>query len=199
MTRAVYAVAVVVLSAFFRPAGVDAVRYEWPSWGADEGGQRYSPLAAIHRGNVRRLQHAWTYRTGEWSDGTRYPTRSSFECTPIVADGNMFLVTPFGRAVALYPETSEELWSFDPGLDRMARKNLWAHRGLALWRSGDDRRILYGTLEGDLWALDARTGKPIATFGEGGRVRHGSLGMPKDPPEQWMKNIASPPAIYRDL
>lgn len=172
---------------------------DWPHWRGDEGGQRYSPLDQIHKGNVSRLRRAWSYYTGEWSDGSRYPTRSSFECTPLVVEGVLYITTPFCRVVALDPETGKEIWSFDPKLDRRQRKNLWAHRGLALWRNGEERRIFYGTLDGDLWCLDARTGEPIQSFGDGGRVRHGENGLPEDPPLQWMKNIASPPVLYRDL
>jgi quinoprotein glucose dehydrogenase len=124
------------------------------------------------------LRRAWTFHTGEISDGKTYPTKSAFECTPIVLDGVMYITTPFCRVVALDPETGKELWSFDPKMDRMQRKNLWAHRGLAVWKKGEDRRVFSGTLDGDLWCLDARTGQPISGFGEGGRVRHGAIGMP---------------------
>jgi quinoprotein glucose dehydrogenase len=111
----------------------------------------------------------------------------------------MYITTPFCRVVALDPETGQEFWSFDPKMDRMSRRNMWAHRGLAVWKKGDDRRVFSGTLDGDLWCLDARTGKPIPGFGEGGRVRHGSIGMPDPRPSDWMRNIASPPTVYEDL
>src|SRR5436309_3172755 len=55
--------------------------HAWPYYGRDAGGSRYSPLDQVNRGNVARLQVAWTYHSGDWSDGTRYPTRSAFECT----------------------------------------------------------------------------------------------------------------------
>src|SRR5687768_3858893 len=161
--------------------------YDWPSWGGDEGGQRYSPLKEIHKGNVARLRRAWTFHTGEISDGKNYPTRSAFECTPIVLDGRMYISTPFCRVVALDPETGKEFWSFDPKLDRMKSRNMWAHRGVAVWKSEDEHRVFSGTLDGDLWCLDGGTGKPIESFGEAGRVRHGSMGMPNPPPMQWMR------------
>ena len=116
----------------FRPAGEppNALVYDWPSWGGDEGGQRYSPLKQIDKSNVGRLRRAWTFHTGEISDGKTYPTKSAFECTPIVLDGVMYITTPFCRVVALDPETGKELWSFDPKMDRMQRRNLWANDGL---------------------------------------------------------------------
>src|SRR5262245_36625001 len=91
--------------------------YDWPAWGNDAGGQRYSPLEQINCGNVASLKRAWTFHTGETSDGTKYPTRSAFECTPVVLDGRMYITTPFCRVVALDPESGKELWAFDPGLD----------------------------------------------------------------------------------
>jgi glucose dehydrogenase len=194
-------VSVAISPSYFKPAAEtpNSLVYDWPSWGGDDGGQRYSPLNQIDKTNVGRLRRAWTFHTGEISDGKNYPTKSAFECTPIVLDGVMYITTPFCRVVALDPETGKEFWSFDPKMDRMTRRNMWAHRGLAVWKKGEDRRVFSGTLDGDLWCLDARTGKPVPGFGEGGRVRHGSIGMPDPRPSDWMRNIASPPTIYEDL
>src|SRR5881628_693996 len=98
-------------------AALPAAAQEWPHYGGDPGGTRYSKLDQVHRGNVTRLRVAWTYHTGDMSDGTVYPTRSTFECTPLVADGVLYLTTPFSRAIALDAETGRELWAFDPKLD----------------------------------------------------------------------------------
>ena len=158
----------------------------WPYWGGDQKGTRFSPLKQINKDNVHRLQHAWTYHTGDISDGTTNPTRTAFECTPIVVDGRMFIVTPFGRAVALDPETGKELWVYDPQLDLNKRYNLWANRGAVYWRSGNERRLLYGTLDGRLIALNAETGRPCPDFGQQGTVYVNAV-------------MTSPPTIYRDL
>src|SRR5262245_14200955 len=74
---------------------------EWPYYGGDAGGMRYSPLAQINRGNVQKLEVAWTYHTSDLSDGAKYPVLSAFECTPLVVDGTMYLTTPFCRVIAL--------------------------------------------------------------------------------------------------
>jgi quinoprotein glucose dehydrogenase len=76
------------------------VQGDWPNYGNDAGGTRYSPLAQIDRGNVGRLRVAWTYRTGEIA-GTS--SHIAFEATPIVVDGTLYLSTPFGRVIALEP------------------------------------------------------------------------------------------------
>ena len=78
---------------------------EWPSYGGDPGGMKYSPLKQIDKTNVERLRPAWIFHTGDVSDGTRWPTRSAFESTPLVVDGVMYVTTPFSRVIALDAET----------------------------------------------------------------------------------------------
>ena len=159
---------------------------EWVEWGGDSGGTRFSPLDQIHRDNVAELESAWTHRCGEISDGSRNRTRTAYECTPLMADGTLFVTTPYNRVLALDPESGRERWSFDPGLDLEKRYNLWANRGVSLWRSGSERRLLHGTLDGRLVALDARTGKPCPDFGDGGAL---DVGV----------RLTSPPTICGDL
>ncbi|MEP7272992.1 MAG: hypothetical protein ABI882_15945, partial [Acidobacteriota bacterium] len=74
---------------------------EWPHYGGDVGGSKYSPLDSINRSNVGTLKVAWTFNTGDLSDGTTISARSAFECTPLVVDGIMYLTTPFSRVIAL--------------------------------------------------------------------------------------------------
>src|SRR5215475_3364675 len=74
---------------------------DWPAYGRDPGGSRYSPLTQITRENVKHLQVAWIYHTGDT------PTKAqaaSFEATPILVDGMLYLSTPFNRVIALDPE-----------------------------------------------------------------------------------------------
>src|SRR5215831_15070606 len=83
---------------------------DWPLYGGDAGGTRYSPLKQINRTNVATLKVAWTYHTGDVSDGTEYPVKSAFETTPLLVDGVLYIVTAFDRLIALDPETGKELW-----------------------------------------------------------------------------------------
>jgi quinoprotein glucose dehydrogenase len=170
---------------------------EWPHYGGDAGGTRYSPLKQIHRGNVAKLQVAWTYDTGDFSDATQYPSRSAFEATPLVVDGVMYIVTPFCRLIALDPETGKELWAFDPKIDRSVRVNLFLSRGASFWTDGKAKRILLGDLEGRLWSIDAVTGKPDPAFGREGVVDLKEGFVEKYPNTQYRST--SPVAICGDV
>ncbi len=168
---------------------------EWPSYGRDPGGSKYSPLDQINRSNVSRLKVAWTYHTGDLSDGAQYPTRSAFECTPLVVDGVMYLTTPFCRLIALEAETGKELWAFDPQINKRRPYNLFINRGAAFWSDGKEKRIFLGALDGRLIAVNAATGKPVESFGEGGTIdlRRGTAD--KYPGRSYA--VTSPPAVYK--
>jgi quinoprotein glucose dehydrogenase len=170
---------------------------EWPHHGNDSGGQRYSPLRQIHRGNVARLKPAWTWRSGDVSDGRTLPVRSAFEATPIVVDGVMYVITPFDRLVALDAESGRELWSHDPKLDRQQPYTLFIHRGASYWTDGRRKRIVYGTLDSRLISVDAATGRPDPAFGDGGQVDL-RRGFAERYPQARL-GITSPAAIYRNL
>src|SRR6185369_2371439 len=87
---------------------------EWPAYGRDPGGSRYSLADQITRENVRQLKVAWTYRTGKDPKPSVVGDKAAFEATPIVVDGALYLSTPFDRVIALDPETGKERWTFDP-------------------------------------------------------------------------------------
>src|SRR5215208_2734001 len=147
------------------PCPAQARATEWRFYGGDPGGTRYSPLKQIDRRNVGRLQRAWVYHTGELDLGLKTaPFQASFSTTPLVVGGVMYLTTPSSRVIALDAETGRELWKFDPQAESKVR-GFNSHRGVAYWegRSSDgkgrDRRILYGTVDGRLYALNAETGR----------------------------------------
>jgi len=160
-----------------RPAS-DAEIADWPFYGGDAGGARYSPLTQINKSNVTELKVAWEYHTGDISDGSDNRRKSEFETTPIVADGMMYLTTPFNRVVALDPDTGREKWSFDPKIDLHAGYSEGlVNRGVTLWidaarGEGDTchRRIFLATIDARLFALDAAAGTPCTDFGAGGQI-----------------------------
>jgi quinoprotein glucose dehydrogenase len=172
---------------------------DWRAYGRDPGGTRFSALAQIDRGNVGRLRRAWTYHTGDL-DPRPAVQATAFECTPLAVDGMLYVSTPSGRVIALDGDTGRELWRFQaPPRVAGAVAARGPHRGVAYWESADgrDRRILYGTPDGRLVALDAAAGRLRADFGDGGMVdlRSGVADRwPHAPLE-----VSSPPAIYRDL
>lgn len=170
---------------------------QWPYYGGDAGGRKYSPLKQINRENVSRLKAAWIFHTGDVSDGKQYPVRSAFEATPLMVDGVLYVTTPFSRLIALDAESGRQLWAFDPKLDREAARNLFIHRGAAYWTDGKQKRLYYGTLDGELYAIDAFTGKPVLSFGEQGKVD-----LKKDmlvAGGRAAYGMTSPPAIYKNL
>jgi quinoprotein glucose dehydrogenase len=181
---------------------------EWRHWGGTPGGVRFSPLRQIHRGNVARLAPAWTYRTGELALGLAHSAfRAAFSTTPLVARGRLYLSTPSSRVIALDPDTGRELWTFDPQAGRRVRE-FNAHRGVTYWEAAPgtergtcDRRVLTGTVDGRLFALDPETGRPCMDFGQAGFVdlREELQGRwPQDPSFGTIR-ITSPPVVYRDL
>ena len=129
-----------------KPAGGhrEIIAQEWPHYGGDLAARKYSALDQIDRDNVSQLKVAWTYHTGDVSDGSKYPVRSAFECTPLEVDGVLYLTTPFGRAVALDSATGRELWAFDPKLDKHRPYNLLINRGPAFWQRGKQKRLYWG-------------------------------------------------------
>ncbi|WP_118133539.1 PQQ-binding-like beta-propeller repeat protein [Oceanicella sp. SM1341] len=94
---------------------------EWHSYGRTPYGRRYSPLDQITPANVADLEEAWTYNTGEQRDADD-PVETTYEVTPLVVGGTMYICTPFATVIALDPETGEEKWRFDPELQQPPRQ-----------------------------------------------------------------------------
>jgi len=175
---------------------------EWQYYGGDAGGTRFSTLRQINRSNVGRLKRAWTYHMGEVDRGGNETDRHNvapFESTPLVIDGVLYFSTPSNRVIALDAESGKEIWQFDPQAGREGQRQFFQHRGVAYWQSKkrDDRRILFGTFDGRLIALDAKSGKPCGDFGEGGTVNLRAGAADAFPGAEY--SATSPPAIYQDL
>jgi quinoprotein glucose dehydrogenase len=178
---------------------------EWPEYGGNAEGERFSPLTQITPANVRHLDVAWIYHTGDVSDG-RGEVRSTtaFEATPIVVDGTMYVCTPFNRVIALDPETGNERWVFDPEIDLTSGyANQLVCRGLTTWKDPDpaavtcSRRILTATNDGRLIALDAATGERCPDFADGSDVDL-TVGI-GETLWQGEYQVTSPPAVAGEL
>src|ERR1041384_3540804 len=116
------------------PSKPDAADDSWPYYGHDAGGMRYSPLTQINRENVARLKVAWTFHTGDISEGAGRRKRSGFETTPILVDGTLYLTTAFNRIIALDPETGKQRWAYDPKIDLDGDYgDGLVNRGVATW------------------------------------------------------------------
>ena len=141
----------------------------WAHYGGDAGGQRFSPARQITPANVANLTQAWSFSTGDMASKGDVMKRASFENTPILAEGRLYVCSPFNEVSALDPGTGKQLWRFDPKLDiRMHYPNDYICRGVRAIRR--QARIYLNTADRRLIALDAATGKPIAGFGNNGTV-----------------------------
>ena len=185
-----------------RPPGSVA---PWPTWGGPPGGGHYSVADQVTPENVRHLELAWEHRSGDIREagesapgGPPLPA-SGFQATPILVGDTLFYCSSFNKVFALDAETGEERWRFDPGVDEHAHL-LPNCRGVSSWRSGKEgvceSRILLGTLDARLIALDAQTGEPCEDFGTGGEVDVTARISPHLPIEY---SITSPPAILGDV
>lgn len=167
---------------------------EWPSYGYDAGGGRFSPLTQITPANVGKLEVAWTYHMNPIPSQklARVPFATT---TPLVVEGRMFLGTPYGRVVALDATSGKQLWAYDlPTGDQPP------FRGLGYW-PGDKAhapRLIFGTLRGKMIALDARTGAPSKGFGENGIVDTKTPEIMNGLPDAFY-GYSAPPTIYKNL
>jgi len=181
----------------------DSQADDWPYYGHDAGGMRYSPLTAINRENVAQLKVAWTFHTGDISDGSYDRKRSGFECTPVLVDGTLYITTGFNRVIALDPETGKQRWAYDPFVDPTGDYgDGLINRGVSTWvdparpaGNACHRRIFEATLDARLIALDAASGAPCTDFGEYGQVN--LRNVPRYM-EGWY-HMTSPPAVIDDL
>src|SRR5438270_9109344 len=112
------------------PQGAAPKSQDWPVWGGSSENRHYSSLAQINRSNVKQLQVAWSYDTGE---------KGGLQTSPLVVDGVLYGISPTQKIFAVDAATGKLLWNFDSGI-----KGLQPDRGLAYWSSGNDKRILVG-------------------------------------------------------
>jgi quinoprotein glucose dehydrogenase len=177
----------------------------WPNYGNDAGGTRYSPAQQIDRTNVAHLQLAWTYRTGDMQQETKLIRKAAFETTPILFDNKLYLSTPYNHVIALDPQTGTKLWEYDPRVNLQKNYSEVSSRGVSAWQdmkgksTGPCRiRIVFGTLDGRLIAVDGKTGKPCQDFGSNGAV---NLTEDVVVAKEWSGGyeLTSAPAIYKDL
>jgi quinoprotein glucose dehydrogenase len=173
---------------------------DWGYYGGDAFGQHFSSLDQINRRNVAQLSVAWTYRTGELGAGLQSAGKLTFEATPVLAFGLLYLETATNVVIALDPETGQPRWRFDPHVDRARHYAEASARGVSVWQAADGtatgecrRRVFTGTLDARLLALDADTGRPCAGFGDGGQVDL-TRGVHIRDPGAYL--VTSPPAIY---
>src|SRR5579872_2707810 len=142
---------------------------EWRSYGGDLGHTRYAPLDQINANNFKDLEIAWRFKTDSLGPRPEY----QFEGTPLMVHGVVYTTAGSRRAVvALDGTTGEMLWmhSENEGPRGSNAPRQLSGRGLAYWTDNREERILYVTPGYRLLALDAKTGVPVASFGQNGAV-----------------------------
>ena len=170
---------IVALCTIAGPA-VHAADTSWGYFGGTSGGTRYSAARQIDKSNVDDLEIAWRYSTGELKRrGKDLIANSSTQTTPILVDGLVVFCTPFNRIVALDPATGRERWVHDPKVKlNHALPYQYNCRGVSAWRDPEApagaacaTRIFMGTNDSRVIAVDSRTGRSCAGFGQGGQVQ----------------------------
>jgi len=177
---------------------LDRALVEWPYFSGDLAGSKYSTAADINRENVGRLQVAWEWRSNEQPLPEFKVVPGNFANTPTMVDNVLYLSTPYNRVAALDAESGRELWVYDPRSyeDVQPQGTGWTHRGVTPWRDGDNLRIFLATKH-RLISLDAKTGKPVQTFGSKGEVDL-SKGLRWEFDKVLLSN-QSAPVVYKDI
>ncbi|MEO6001029.1 MAG: PQQ-binding-like beta-propeller repeat protein [Chitinophagaceae bacterium] len=147
-----------VIYGWIKMSPPSATGKDWPVYGGNKGGNRYSPLNQITLDNVNNLKVAWMYDAAVTRAG-------DIQCQPIVVNGILYGTTPDLNVFALEAGTGKQLWKFAPLKTDRPHQN----RGVMYWENGDDKRIFY-TVSSSLYAINAKTGENIKSFGDSGRA-----------------------------
>jgi quinoprotein glucose dehydrogenase len=175
---------------------------DWPAYGGSYSARRYSPLNQINRGNVAKLARVWTFHTGDLPNDRTKGTYGA-ETTPLKVADTLYLCTPKNIVIAVDPQTGKQRWRFDPQVPDGNIPYTAACRGVAYYAVPDAdpvqacaTRIVEGTLDARIIEVDAKTGKPCASFGHGGEVDT-TIGIGEHDPG--MFSITSAPTIVRGV
>lgn len=176
----------------------------WDRFAGDAGAQQYSPLSQINAGNAGQLEVAWTYRTGEMAKRGDDMAKSAFAMTPIMVSDMLVGCSPWNKVFAIDPATGREKWSFDPRITiKIGPGSRYVCRGVAHWRDPKvpqdapcADRIVFGTNDARIFALDSRTGRQCAGFGRDGQVQVRTSTAEHFPGEM---KFNAPPAIVGDV
>lgn len=208
MTR--FALFVCLVATALATPRAQSTSVEWPVYGSDHGGTKYSTLTDLDRDTVGRLAIAWEWKPDD-QPMEQFGTRpGNFQNTPLMIDNVLYVSTPYNRVVALDAETGQQRWMFDPKAyedGQPPNGTGFVHRGLAAWRDSPSRDPLRRTSQGKLRiflnsryrliCLDAETGLPVESFGDRGTVDT-SRGLVWEINKKHYTQT-SPPVIYKDL
>jgi glucose dehydrogenase len=173
---------------------------DWPAYAGDLRSTKYSPLDLIDATNFRDLRIVWRWSSPDSEIVKQNPSLhlNLFEATPLELEGVLYLATNLHQIAAIDAKTGSTRWVYDPGVYRrgVPERVGFLHRGVAAWGPPGSRRILAGTGDGYLIALDAQSGAPVTGFGAGGRVDL-TKGL-RRPVEGILYGVNSPPLVIGD-
>jgi quinoprotein glucose dehydrogenase len=175
--------------------------HEWKYYGSDKGSSQYSSLSQIDSTNFKELHIAWTWRSVEEEITKTHPGIKSWvwESTPLMIEGVLYISTSLSQVAAIDAASGKTKWVYDPQTwkNGTPSNNGFVHRGVTYWKDDNDERILLGTGDGYLIALNAKSGKPVASFGDAGRIDlTQGLGRTVD---RKLYGVSSAPIICRDV
>lgn len=190
------------LSIVLLSLAMSAQAADWPSYGGDNGSQKYSSLDQIDAGNVSGLQNTWQWNSVDnptvadnLAAGNARAQPAGYKATPIVVDDTMYVPTSFGRIAALDAVSGAEKWIFDTrAWEAGTPTNLgYNTRGVGYWEENGDERIFFATNDSALWSIDAATGEPDSNFGDGGKIDL-SQGLGREI-DKTQYGVVSPPLV----
>ncbi len=167
---------------------------DYPVYGGNKAGNRYSPLDQINTTNVKNLQVAWMYNAAEIPDSNSSNPQGAkaIQCQPIVVNGVLYGTTPDLKLFALDAGTGKQLWKFKP-VTKDQRFN--TSRGVVYWENGNDKRIIY-SVGSNLYEVNAENGKIVTGFGNKGTVDlHEGLSSNSDDDISKLSVTASSPGV----
>jgi len=175
---------------------------DWPAYGGTYSSRRYSPLAQITPANVDQLERAWVFETGDLpAPGAE--NKYGAETTPLKIGNTLYLCSATNVLFALDARTGQPIWRHDPGVSDDWIPYTAACRGVVYYATPEAdpasacaTRIIEGTLDGRLIAVDARTGAPCTDFGQNGQADI-KIGMGDVVPG--MVSITSPPVVVQGV
>ncbi|WP_108659154.1 pyrroloquinoline quinone-dependent dehydrogenase [Acuticoccus kandeliae] len=184
------------------PAPQPEVGADWPFYGGDADATRYSPLAQITRDNVGQLERAFVYRTGDMPSEAA-AGKYAPETTPLKVGDALLMCSAKNILISINAATGEENWRYDPKVGDDAIPYSASCRGVSVYTNPDAApdaacatRVIEGTLDARLIAVDTKTGEPCADFGENGEVDLWD-GIGERVPGWYA--VTAPPAIVRGI
>ena len=220
MSKHAYRALSVLLSLSLATAAF-ADEVDWPYYGADQGGTRYTSADQINRDNFDQLRVIWRYRPRDQQiyetaranrgrdrgrgrgDRRRGGFRLGFNNnrgTPLAVNGVLYYGSPYNVLSAVDGQSGEELWAFDPESWKASSTFLGNSRGVSYWADGEVERVFLATSTAYLYSIDAKTGIPDPNFGEDGRVDLGALlRRPLSEEERRDYGVTAPPVVCRDV